>query len=136
MLATEFKKQLQDTHKLMPTSSNEEVQWINKITHLAIDSVMNDTIITNENDLLNVDLNIDPLETEYRQDTTNRTQLSDWLPSVEITEDTFNAITTNVENDCSIHVHPKKSMFFLSSNILHQACLNFLTYKLNVSLHL
>ncbi|XP_012217154.1 RING finger protein 17 isoform X1 [Linepithema humile] len=113
-LATEFKRQLESNHQsmLIEEKEEEEVKWLNKVstdckeindTILSLDSSSRISSVDTFNDLIN----------KYQVcDKTNQdcaTEISQWLPPSEITEEVFHAIPTYVDNNCAVYLHPKKS---------------------------
>lgn len=112
MLAAEFKRQLEHNHQFVLTEDKEEVKWLNKIS--TDSKEINDTILSLENSLSHISSgNLNDLSNKCQTyDTTNQdcaTEVCQWPPPAEITEEVFHAIPTYVDNDCVVYLHPKKS---------------------------
>ncbi|XP_026826166.1 RING finger protein 17 isoform X3 [Ooceraea biroi] len=116
VLATELKRQLANNCEFLPSGEEQgEVKWLKKAL-LGVDcKELSDTAMSHRSDSssCNNDIDFDNVKSTKHQDSTltdksSPIKFSNWLPAVEITEEVFYAIPTNVDNNCAIYLHPKK----------------------------
>lgn len=115
VLATELKRQLANNREFLSAEEETgEVKWLKKAL-LDVDKNLDDTATSLRSDSLNCNNDIDTFLSEamkYKNSALTECKrpmkFSDWLPSVEITEEVFYAIPTYVNDNCAVYLHPKK----------------------------
>ncbi|EFN81810.1 RING finger protein 17 [Harpegnathos saltator] len=107
VLVLEFKRQLLNSHRLVSSDEQNDIQWINKNACRSVNCKIDDSSTSSENELL--DQNISAGISEKKLDCSK--MQSDWLPPVEIVEEVFHAIPTYVDNDGAVYLHSLKQKY-------------------------
>ncbi|XP_019698156.1 RING finger protein 17 isoform X2 [Harpegnathos saltator] len=128
VLVLEFKRQLLNSHRLVSSDEQNDIQWINKNACRSVNCKIDDSSTSSENELL--DQNISAGISEKKLDCSK--MQSDWLPPVEIVEEVFHAIPTYVDNDGAVYLHSLKQNAQLINFIEYELESHFLSKEIKI----